>query len=269
VQAVLAELTSRVVVAGRRVLYWPAPVAADGAAAAPQLLIQLTPARQQDFLAEQADRTVRAAVEREDRLPEILSQRAGFVDFFGALTGIDLAAAPALRELLATWSAWADLYVMALKNDIAEPRPFQRSALVSPVIATPPHGSLPSGHATAAAMMSEILSALLYAAGHPRTQQLDRLARRIAFNRVVAGVHFQMDSAAGYALGRQLAGLFVALACGGNAPTALRHNVAQAPDLPELARHQPVARGGPGVTVAPLLARLWGRAEAELETLRV
>ena len=55
-----------------------------------------------------------------------------------------------------------------------------------------------------------LLSELLYPAGDARRSALDRLARRIAFNRVVAGVHFPIDSAAGSALAHQLAATLVA-----------------------------------------------------------
>lgn len=163
------------------------------------------------FIERQIDKAQRAAVEREDRLPEILAQSSDFRVFFRVVLGLDAAASPILAELLAVAWQWATPLVMALKNDIAALRPVQRAPSVLPVIATPAHGSLPSGHATMAALTAEILAQLLFDGDkkHLRVLQLDRLARRIAFNRVVAGVHFPVDSAAGYALGLQLAGHFV------------------------------------------------------------
>ena len=163
------------------------------------------------FFENQIDKVQRAAIEREDRLPEILAQSDDLWSFFRVVLGLDVAASPILAEVMAVAWQWATPLVMALKNDVAAWRPVQRAPTVLPVIPTPAHGALPSGHATMAALTAEVLSQLLFGGDqkHPRVQQLDRLARRIAFNRVVAGVHFPVDSAAGYALGLQLAGHFV------------------------------------------------------------
>ena len=168
------------------------------------------------FIEDQIDKVQRAAIEREDRLPEILAQSDDLWSFFRVVLGIDPNASPILGEVLAVAWQWATPLVMALKNDVAALRPVHRAPSVMPVIATPAHGALPSGHATMSVLTSEILAALLFDSDpkHPRVLQLDRLARRIAFNRVVAGVHFPVDSAAGYALGRQLAGHFVGWATG-------------------------------------------------------
>ena len=138
-----------------------------------------------------------------------------------------------------------------------------------PVIGTPGHGSLPSGHATLAALTSTVLSALLYPGGGPRVDMLDRLARRIAFNRVVAGVHFPMDSMVGYELGRQLGHAFVATACGAALPGSIPCPVTVDSELREeakLARHRPpeTAPAAPG-----LLASLWRAAQGELAQQRI
>lgn len=224
---------------GRVAIEWEPPVAAGAAALAQQpglpppagrrfhlrpvdsqgrrlaTVLDLLPPEGQFDYGPQIDKVVRAAVEREDRLPEILSQMADLRSFFAAVAGIAGLPLPALAELLQVATDWATLIVMRVKHGIAELRPFQRSALVMPVIPTPGHGSLPSGHATMAALYAELLAQLLYPQDDARAELLHRLACRIAYNRVVAGVHFQMDSAAGQALGLQLAALFVALAKGG------------------------------------------------------
>jgi PAP2 superfamily len=165
---------------------------------------------------DQIDKVQRAAIEREDRLPEILAQSDDLWSFFRVVLGIDTGTSPILEELLAVAWKWATPLVMALKNDVAAQRPVHWAPRVLPAIATPAHGSLPSGHATMAALTAEILSQLMFGGDqtHPRVQQLDRLVRRIAFNRVVAGVHFPADSSAGYALGLQLASHFIAWATG-------------------------------------------------------
>jgi hypothetical protein len=170
---------------------------------------------------------------------------------------------------------------MILKHQIAALRPFQRSSLVLPLIPTPGHGSLPSGHATISAFTSELLCQLLYdnpkLAGRnshvdeQRAAQVDALARRIAFNRVVAGVHFPLDSLVGYQLGRQMAHLVAALA--GQAdhpPLALgpKEIVMKPFELHELG-DRPAPDAAYKTAKAPTVATLWAEATAELSRVRV
>ena len=108
-------------------------------------------------LDEQIDGVMRAAIEREDRLPEILVQCRGLWPFFESITGVQLARAPAFFDLLIAVERWMLRVLMQLKHDIAAPRPVQVSSLVMPLIDTPGHGSLPSGHATQAAFNDELL----------------------------------------------------------------------------------------------------------------
>lgn len=222
---------------------------------------------------EQVDKVVRAATEREDRLPEILSQAANFWSFFESVTGVSLAQAPTFAELLAVVDDSALHLLMLLKHACAVRRPVQESSLVMPVIATPGHGSLPSGHATMAALTAELLHQMLYRRDPARTAQLDRLARRIAFNRVVAGVHYPMDSQAGYALGVQLARLLAALAgATRRTPRPLRMgDILVAPfELKEVDPRPPVpAPGGYVLSPVATLRALWRQAQAELDELRV
>ena len=90
------------------------------------------------------------------------------------------------------------------------------------MIETPGHGSWPSGHATEAFAVAVLLEALMNAApgagsppnGSLNHEQLQRLAARIATNRVVAGVHYPVDSACGRLLGTALAEFLVARATG-------------------------------------------------------
>lgn len=175
------------------------------------------------LLDEQADKVLRAAVEREDRLPEILAQAANIMPFFYNLTGLDPQRAPITANLLQMAQQWATPLIMALKNQLGCLRPFQVSSRIVPVIDTPAHGSLPSGHAAIASLVAALLRNLLFdddlapsknGLTHPKVLQIDRLARRIAHNRVVAGVHFPVDSRAGYGLGLQLGAHLVGLASG-------------------------------------------------------
>ena len=62
-------------------------------------------------------------------------------------------------------------------------------------------------------MISWVLQALL-PEGAKYTEQLERQAARIAVNRTVAGLHYQVDNAAGRLLGTALAEFFVARCTG-------------------------------------------------------
>ena len=309
--AAQAELQGRLVVQGFQVWWVPPPQALPPAGRqAPSLLFTLNPPNapqakgatgaarvkgakgkapppfQYDL---QIDKVLRAAVEREERLPEILAQANDIGSFFDALTGIARGNAPHLAELMdLVWEVSAQL-LMALKHNVAEWRPMQRSARVVPVIVTPGHGSLPSGHATTSVLTSELLATLLkYPATAERRVQLDALARRIAFNRVVAGVHFPMDSAAGHALGQQIAAALAAAATGAALPAPVQFDVLADSELKEVAGPIMAARVSSRVpsrvpslvsavpiktaTTAgdtPLFALMWNAASREVAGLRI
>ncbi len=219
--ALLAELQGRCQVTGHSLWVLQAAGTAGNARPPTQQQIRairvftLDQALSEPELRDQVDKVLRAAVEREDRLPEILSQADDFWPFFEAVIGLSLDTAPRLTELIDVVHTWGLHVTMALKNAVAAQRPFQVSSLVVPVMPTPAHGSLPSGHATMSALLAEVLTLLLFdensARSRERAGELDRLSRRIAFNRVVAGLHFPYDNLVGYALGTQLARILAAL----------------------------------------------------------
>jgi PAP2 superfamily len=273
VTAVAAEMMSRVHVHDRSVQHVQA--AASGSRLARQRLFSVpTEAEfQRVDWADQRDKVIRAAVEREDRLPEILSQTSDLWPFFESVCGVQLARAPAFAELLSAGNEWALHLLMLLKHRVAQRRPGEMSTLVVPVIRTPGHGSMPSGHATMAAFTATLLTLMMYGPASPRARVLDRLARRIAFNRVVAGVHFPVDNAVGYHLGRQLAHTLCALATGGPlpAPPALDLLLQQPSfDLKEDQEDlsMPVSTKT-GCDAAPAISTLWARAQIEINRLRV
>jgi hypothetical protein len=96
------------------------------------------------------------------------------------------------------------------------------SPQVQPVITTPGHGALPSGHCVEAYIVKEVLQALLgvdpsYDGDGALRRQFSRIAARIATNRVIAGVHFPIDNVAGRLLGTVL-GRYFAFCCGAELP---------------------------------------------------
>ena len=152
------------------------------------------------------------------------------------------------------------------------------------MIETPGHGSWPSGHATEAFAIALLLEKLLNAASHPDAalpngtacrEDLQRLAARISTNRVVAGLHFPVDSACGRLLGTALAEFLVARATGGKVHAsgfnARDYQKADGHAL-DFSLHQSLddgqigySRAGSGYSVgsAPLLGWLWEEAIKE------
>lgn len=167
-------------------------------------------------LQQQTQWVIRRARLREDRLPEIHVQSDNLWPFWEALIGLDATKAPHTMELLHVTLQFASTVVLQFKHHLGVPRPMEVSPLVMPMIETPGHGALPSGHATAAAALSTVLGNLLQ--GEPGlAHALRRLAFRVAFNREVAGLHYPMDSAAGRVLGEVVGAYVHGAATGGDA----------------------------------------------------
>jgi membrane-associated phospholipid phosphatase len=152
---------------------------------------------------------------REERLAEVLSQIENQTAMVSSVAYLHPTRTPRTLELLAVALQFAVSVEMRFKHELACWRPVEYSPQVQPMITTPGHGSLPSGHATQAYIVAEVLAALLNVGSnptHPVTVQLQRQAARIATNRVIAGVHFPVDNIAGRMLGVKLGQFFVACA---------------------------------------------------------
>ena len=284
-QAVVGELLGHTLVEGSNVYISARDTTREPLLLKPSLLVAIVPPPKGFKYDSQIDRVLRAAVEREERLPEILSQAADFRAFFYSLTGMDHSPIPHVDELINVGWSWATHVLMMLKNNIAEFRPVQRSSLVVPIIATPGHGSLPSGHATIASMTAHLLAELLYpkligpsATGYlaptGQAELLQRLAARIAFNRVVAGVHFQMDSHVGRHLGNRLAAAFVNMAS--ETPAAVRSATVEVrpesewDEGPQAALEElPLDAAGAAPAPIESLRQLWNAALKEIDETKV
>jgi membrane-associated phospholipid phosphatase len=170
---------------------------------------------------------------------------------------------------------------MRFKHALACWRPVEYNAEVQPMITTPGHGSFPSGHATQVYAVAHVLKRLLKLnqqanAGHKMiVGQLDRQAARIATNRVVAGVHFPVDSMAGRMLGVALGEYFVGR-CTGNKKFERRKFIAAGIDSapvtdfnPFNPAQEPLAgpfysqSTGANIPKSVLMAYLWDRAREE------
>jgi hypothetical protein len=183
---------------------------------------------------------------------------------------------------------------MRFKHALACYRPVEYNAQVQPMITTPGHGTFPMGHATQTYAVAHLLKYLLILDPAANTgmktgfgmviEQLDRQSARIATNRVVAGVHFPVDSMAGRMLGVALGEYFVARCTGlavaqkfnnrtfiatgaggiDNAPTTDFNpfNVYQKLDQAPGGTFYSYVPGS-NVTQSDLMAYVWGKAQEE------
>jgi hypothetical protein len=153
---------------------------------------------------------------RNERRAEILSQVDSMTPYLGSVVGLRQDRSMWTIELLDAVLRLARQVEMRFKAALACRRPGELSPDIQPMIATPAHSSLPSGHATEAFAMATVLNAIvrLGRAKGPGgakiaeeeswkdySRMLSMVAARIAINRTVAGVHFPVDSVAGCTLG--------------------------------------------------------------------
>jgi hypothetical protein len=243
---------------------------------------------------EQVKKVLAWADLREERIPEVLTQIANTYAFWGSLIPLHTERMRQTRELLGAAVQLAMFVEMRFKHELACWRPMDYCPQVQPMVTTPGHGSLPSGHCTEAYVIKEVLQSLLGITNPPNLlqsqlhRQFENTAARIATNRVVAGVHFPVDNLAGRLLGTVLGRYFV-LCCGrapGNAkdfvgPTRIftgdtcPANVEFLPDEQDLDGQDNIYASGEGTLPAELtiqlslLTELWDAALNELTALQL
>ena len=149
------------------------------------------------------DLLVRAARdERAEAMGEILSQDVEFISDFMALLTITPGSHPQTYRVLHIGSLSARSRSCYFKDRYKRARPSHFCPALMPPIPTPGHSAYPSGHATQAFLMAllmrRVLSGTVPAADLPDfVANLSALARRVARNREIAGVHYRSDSTAG------------------------------------------------------------------------
>jgi membrane-associated phospholipid phosphatase len=171
---------------------------------------------------------------RADRAREIAAQKAPQYAFWGSVLPLYPARHRRTYELIRLALRLAKSAEMNFKNALVVRRPHEYSPQIQPMIQTPIHGSLPSGHSTEAFIVARVLLELAIAGAvkssgttgtappsNAARQQLRgllmRQAARIAVNRTVAGVHFPADSMAGQLLGLALGDYFIQRCTAGGA----------------------------------------------------
>jgi membrane-associated phospholipid phosphatase len=178
-----------------------------------QTLVHMIRPCDEDFVAQLCWVNNYAAL-RMERSGEIMAELTNILSFLGSVGFLHPDRTRRTFELLTLVQKVTVLIEMRIKHALACRRPTEYSPQIQPMIPTPGHGSLPSGHATESFAAAFVFYALLTEVGIAEKEQtfiqLMRIAERIAINRTVAGVHFPVDSVAGMVLGRTLAEFFIA-----------------------------------------------------------
>jgi acid phosphatase (class A) len=121
---------------------------------------------------------------------------------FSRAAGSDLtSASPALLQGLADFMAPVVTINNNLKNDAGRLRPYLAHAQLHPCLPPEATPSFPSNHATWFRVMGELLADLL----PERRQRLRQVGLQGGANRVLCGVHYPSDVAAGQRLGAEAA----------------------------------------------------------------
>jgi membrane-associated phospholipid phosphatase len=223
--------------------------------------------------------------ERTDRTAEILTQVTPQYAFWSAICGLHPARHAHTIELSLIALQVSMLITQRLKHELAVPRPVELSPHVQPIIQTPAYFAWPSGHATEAFVFARLMDALRVAAavsGYAQERAvLFNLAERIADNRVVAGLHYPMDGAAGYVLADAFVSTFVARATGGHGAFNWEcdgeklqdAHASAAPVLDETLyahtsgafKKTPRGQGAQAIVKSDLVGWLWDKAVEELK----
>jgi PAP2 superfamily len=148
---------------------------------------------------------------RYERATEILAQIDPQYAFWSSIVYLHPDRTKRTFELINILLQFCVYVEMRFKHALGCWRPVEYNAEVQPMITTPGHGTFPMGHGAQAYAVAYVLKRLLNLDPKYQTviDQLERQAARITTNRVVAGVHFPVDSMAGRMLGVALGEYFV------------------------------------------------------------
>ena len=168
------------------------------------------------------------ALERDDRFAEVIDQddADGAINYWLGMLKISPARHPGTYLMVQVARRIGEHVVMCLKGDFHSPRPSQLSPAITPMIDPPATPTFPAGHAVQSYLISYLLaysladalgntnlpqhmlpaptSTLVQFLANAPTGALFDLADRVSENRIVAGVHFPTDIAAGQAVAIQI-----------------------------------------------------------------
>jgi hypothetical protein len=152
---------------------------------------------------------IEAAPEREERFAEIIDQAdaEGAINYWLGMLMIDPARHPYTYLMVRVARRVGEMVVMCLKEKHKAPRPSQLCPMIVPMIDPPATPSFPAGHALQSFLISHCLFDALKnipqsakPTGSSPGTGLFALAYRVADNRLIAGLHFQVDNDAGAAV---------------------------------------------------------------------
>jgi hypothetical protein len=149
---------------------------------------------------------VDASLDRTDRLQEIVDQHdaEGCLNYWTGMLSLVPSRRPNTHLLIRVGRKVGELVVMRLKDLYQCPRPSRIHPFIVPAIDPPDTPSYPAGHSLQAHLISRMLIKAMDSTQTPHhlqagtlTRALKMLAKRVAENRKVAGIHFEADNEAG------------------------------------------------------------------------
>ncbi|MEO9903962.1 phosphatase PAP2 family protein [Nisaea sp.] len=149
-----------------------------------------------------------ATSEREGRFAEAIHQDDGnsAIGYWLGMIGVDPVRHPATYLMIRVARLVGEHVVMCLKGHYRGSRPSIVCPAIVPLFDPPATPSFPSGHALQSYLISNVIAGALleFPQSSPPSNEeepgagpLYDLAKRVAYNRVVAGVHFPCDNEAG------------------------------------------------------------------------
>jgi len=176
-------------------------------------------------------RTKNKMIRALGRTAEILAQNVEPDRFFLDALGMHRRDFPYTHALARVSILGANVFCLRLKERFRLLRPSQVRGddkkpvlLRAPLLPLPAHSAFPGGHAMQGAAVATVLQVLLRQKPPP---DLMELAARVAENREIAGLHHDLDTAAGLEAGRWFGGALFALAAEPGA-TMLMHLIQEA-----------------------------------------
>jgi acid phosphatase (class A) len=155
---------------------------------------------QADMVTDIQKMLILAVTERPEALGEIIQQDQNLQLSWLQLLMMDESTHPCTFLLMKLAARVGETLMMYYKRQHYRPRPSQVCPTLFPPVVVPGHGSYPAGHA----LIGQLTSLCLNEVVPNRDLALFELARRAAFNRVIAGLHYPSDCDAGVFIANQI-----------------------------------------------------------------
>ena len=143
-----------------------------------------------------------AATERAIRSDEIVIQQSDIQSYLTLPVRMGSATHPWTMAFIAAVNEVATRVAIRLKCAVDFPRPIDLSADVVPIIQTPAHSAVPNAHAMEAHSIATVIGGLYEPIDTRSGEIAEQVADRIQLNRVIGGVHFEIDGLIGKSLGQ-------------------------------------------------------------------